>query len=116
MSELKKQFNPEFINRIDEIVVFNRLSKEDIKKIATLLINQTKLRMSRYSIEITENLMNQIISEGYNIEYGARPLKRSIQKLVENPLADYIVKTQGKVTYLTIDFINGESVVKESKS
>ncbi len=110
MSEVKKVFNPEFINRLDEIIIFNKLEKEDIKKIAELIINDTKKRIEdKVKIEISENLKNEIVKEGFSEEYGARPLKRAIQKLVENPIADYLIESSEKhQSHISLDYKNGE--------
>ena len=111
LSELKKELKPEFINRIDEVIVFNRLSKENVSIIAKNLINEVVARLPQYNITIDKSILDAVIKEGYSVEYGARPIKRSIQKLVENPLADYIINTKGKVQKIKLSYQNNESVV-----
>tara|TARA_B100000963_G_scaffold61897_2_gene49961 strand:- start:2850 stop:5381 length:2532 start_codon:yes stop_codon:yes gene_type:complete len=93
---LKKAFSPEFLNRVDEIVVFNSLDKNDLKKIIEieieLLVKRTK--EIGYNITISKKAIDFICDKGFDKKYGARPLKRAIQKYVEDLLAEEIVKTQ----------------------
>ena len=86
---LKKVFKPEFLNRIDEVIVFHMLSKEDLRKIVDIQLNYLKERMNARKIELefTDNARQQIMDEGYDPVFGARPLKRTIQQRLENPLA-----------------------------
>jgi len=93
LSELKKTFNPEFLNRIDEVVVFNSLDKESILKIIDILIDDVRKRLSEKGLDlrITKRAKEFIAKEGYNPMYGARPLKRAIQKHIENPLSEELI-------------------------
>jgi len=93
LSELKKTFNPEFLNRIDEVVVFNSLDKESILKIVDILIDDVRKRLSEKGLElrITKKAKEFIAKEGYNPMYGARHLKRAIQKHVESPLSEELI-------------------------
>ncbi|MHC4570748.1 MAG: ATP-dependent chaperone ClpB [Planctomycetota bacterium] len=86
---LKQHFKPEFLNRIDEVIVFHMLSKEDLRKIVDIQLNYLGERMNarKIKIEFTENARQQIMDEGYDPSFGARPLKRTIQQRLENPLA-----------------------------
>ena len=95
---LKQIFRPEFLNRIDEIVTFKPLDREELKKICDLLLADIKERLSQkdISIEITEKAKDVILDNGYDSKYGARPLKRSIQKLLEDKLAK--LSLTGKLT------------------
>lgn len=88
-----KHFRPEFINRIDEIVVFHPLDKEQIRHIAVIQINRLRQRLSErdFGIAITDEALDYLVTTGYDPVYGARPLKRSIQQHVENPLAQEIL-------------------------
>ena len=92
--ELKNKFAPEFINRIDEIIYFKDLGKEEILKIVDLELEKTVKRASDigYPIEITENLKEHLVEVGYHPKYGARPLKRSIQRWVDDIITDYIIE------------------------
>jgi len=95
---LKKAFSPEFLNRVDEIVVFNSLEKDDLKKIIKIeldhLIKRTK--DAGYDIKVTPKALNFLCEKGFDKKYGARPLKRAIQKYVEDLLAEEIIKTKLK--------------------
>jgi ATP-dependent Clp protease ATP-binding subunit ClpB len=86
---LKKVFKPEFLNRIDEVIVFHMLTKEDLRKIVDIQLNYLSERMNarKIGIEFTDDARKQIMDEGYDPVFGARPLKRTIQQRLENPLA-----------------------------
>src|SRR3982750_2395993 len=94
MSEVKNQFRPEFVNRIDEIVVFHALGDEHIKQIARIQLATLKTRLARmdYGFEISDNAVAELAKVGFDPVYGARPLKRAIQSTVENPLAKAILE------------------------
>lgn len=87
MEAIKNNFRPEFINRIDEIIVFNPLTKEDIKKILDIIIKEFKNKTKDFSVSFSEKAINYLIENGYNEEYGARPLKRFFQEKIENYFA-----------------------------
>jgi ATP-dependent Clp protease ATP-binding subunit ClpB len=93
MGVVSKHFRPEFINRIDEIVVFHPLDQEQIKKIAGIQMNRLRSRLASrdYGISITDEALDYLAATGYDPVYGARPLKRSIQQHIENPLAQEIL-------------------------
>ena len=93
MGELKKQFRPEFINRIDEIIVFHKLNNEDIKQIIDIMINQVTKRMKEkgYNLEIEDSVKELIAKKGIDTNYGARPLKRAIQNILEDKVAEEIL-------------------------
>ena len=95
---IKNHFKPEFINRIDEIIIFENLNKKQIESIATIQINNLKLRLNALNLklDISPQIMNLIIENGYSPVLGARPLKRSIQKLIENPLSAQIIADKFK--------------------
>ena len=95
---LKQHFRPEFLNRIDEIVTFKPLSKDDLVKICDLLLKdiKTKLAEKNVTLTVTDSAKELILKDGYDAKYGARPLKRSIQKLLEDKLARF--KLTGKIT------------------
>jgi len=86
---LKQHFKPEFLNRIDEVIVFHMLTKEDLRKIVGIQLGYLRGRMNarKIGIEFTDNARKQIMDEGYDPAFGARPLKRTIQQRLENPLA-----------------------------
>lgn len=93
ISELKKNFKPEFLNRVDEIVVFKMLDKNDISKITRIMIDKLQERLDEKGIKlnIKQSAIDVISKDGYSLEYGARPLIRSIQKLLENEIAQKIL-------------------------
>lgn len=92
--ELKKAFRPEFLNRIDETIVFHSLEKKHMKDIVTLMIKQLQQRLKGQDIEfsLTEKAIEKIANEGFDPEYGARPLRRSIQKNIEDLLSEELLK------------------------
>ena len=90
---LKRTFSPEFLNRIDDVVVFNSLTKEDIFNIIDILMKGVEKRLQNlgFSLELTEAAKDFIADKGYDVQYGARPLHRAIQKYLEDPLAEEIL-------------------------
>ncbi len=115
MEEMKKAFRPEFLNRIDEIIVFHALEKKHLKKIVTLMAEQLVKRLAEQDItlELTEAAKEKISDEGYDPEYGARPLRRAIQKHVEDRLSEELLKgTVLKGQKVIIDVENGEFVIR----
>ena len=112
-NELKNHFKPEFINRVDDIIYFNSLGEEVIKKIVNKFIKELEERLSKLqiSINISDRALTEIVNEGFDKIYGARPLKRFIQKEIETPLAREIIKGAIKEKSLVqIDFINDEFI------
>ncbi len=94
-SEVKKVFNPEFLNRVDEIVVFNPLGKKEMAKIVNILLKDVvvRARVRGFKIELTNEAEELLIEKGFDPEYGARPLKRTIQRLLEDPLSEKLLTT-----------------------
>jgi ATP-dependent Clp protease ATP-binding subunit ClpC len=93
MGEVKKLFRPEFVNRVDEIIVFHALEKEDIDKIALHMMNDVAKRIKERGIEleVTSEAAQVAAKAGYDLQYGARPLRRAIQRLVEDALSEEIL-------------------------
>ncbi len=93
LSELKKTFRPELLNRIDDVIVFHELSHNEIKKIVDLLMKRVKEQLAEQEIEIilSDDARETLVSEGYDPVYGARPLRRAIQKLIEDPLSEKVL-------------------------
>lgn len=91
--ELKGYFRPEFLNRLDEIIVFRQLNKEEVKEIAELMLREVFSRLTEKEIrlEVTDRFKERLIDEGYNPSYGARPLRRAIMRLLEDVLAEEIL-------------------------
>ncbi|MCF6334732.1 MAG: ATP-dependent Clp protease ATP-binding subunit, partial [Spirochaetales bacterium] len=94
MNELKKQFRPEFINRVDEIIVFESLSKVQLREILDVLLAEVKMRLLQMNIiiDIKNSVKEFLIETGFDIKYGARPLRRAIQKEIEDPLSMEILQ------------------------
>jgi len=93
MSELKKVFRPELLNRIDEVIVFHKLTKEEIKVIVDLLMKRLRDQMGVHAadISLTEEAKELLVEKGYDPTMGARPLRRAIQRYIEDPLADFVL-------------------------
>ena len=122
--ELKKTFAPEFLNRIDEIITFNSLTKEDIYKIIDIELEKVigRIRKMDFDLELSDGAKEYISEKGYDPEYGARPLKRAIQKYIEDPLTEEIIKSnpkKGSKMSLEYDKENDSmvvNIVKEKKT
>ena len=102
---LEKTFAPEFLNRIDEVIIFDQLSQESIRKIIDLELQGLLQRTGElgYDIRLSEEAKDFIATKGYDVQYGARPLRRAIQKYVEDPLADIILDDEKKGSTLTFN-------------
>ena len=94
MGELKRAFRPEFLNRVDEIIVFNQLTKPEIQQIAGRLLEQTKKRLAAMDMNVSfdDSVIAMVADEGFDPVYGARPLKRAIQTKIEDPLSEKILE------------------------
>ncbi|MBW4683565.1 MAG: ATP-dependent Clp protease ATP-binding subunit [Komarekiella atlantica HA4396-MV6] len=94
--ELKSYFRPEFLNRVDEIIVFTQLSKDEVKQIADIMLRDVSTRLTEKGItlEVTERFKELVVQEGYNPSYGARPLRRAIMRLLEDSLAEALLSSQ----------------------
>ncbi|AMX84871.1 ATP-dependent Clp protease ATP-binding subunit ClpC [Geobacillus subterraneus] len=114
MDELKKAFRPEFLNRIDEIIVFHSLEKDHLKQIVRLMADTLvkRLREQDIDLELTEAAIEKIAAEGFDPEYGARPLRRALQKHIEDRLSEELLKgTIAKGQKVAVDVKDGEFVV-----
>ena len=105
MKALEEFLRPEFINRVDEVVCFNQLSEDNFASIAVLMLNELKDLMAEKGIEITWNddVISYLVEKGYSVTYGARNLRRLIQKEIEDPMAEEIIKANGKTKKIAID-------------
>ena len=94
MGDLKKVFRPEFLNRIDEVIVFHKLSRNEIKVIIDLLIGRVRTQISEHELQLdlTEEAKDLLVEKGWDPSMGARPLRRAIQRYIEDPLADEVLK------------------------
>jgi ATP-dependent Clp protease ATP-binding subunit ClpC len=105
--ELKKKFAPEFINRLDEIIYFRDLGKEEILKIVDLELTKTKSRAADLGFEliVTEDMKSHLVEVGYDPQFGARPLKRAIQRWIDDYITEFIIDNDPKEgTELTISY------------
>src|SRR5439155_6846062 len=93
MGDLKKVFRPELLNRIDEIIVFPKLTKDEILRIVDLLLNRLRVQMAEHevTIELMDEAKELLVEKGYDPAMGARPLRRAIQRFIEDPLADFVL-------------------------
>jgi ATP-dependent Clp protease ATP-binding subunit ClpC len=96
MGELKKVFRPEFLNRIDEVIVFHKLSKDQIKEIVDLLLMRIRESMAEreLQLELSDEAKDLLVDKGWDPAMGARPLRRAIQRYIEDPLADFVLRSQ----------------------
>ena len=106
--EMKQYFRPEFLNRLDDIIVFRQLSKDEVKQITDIMLNEVSARLSERLIEIkvTENFKNHLVEVGYDPSYGARPLRRAIMSLLEDGLAEAMLSGQlkdGDTAFVDVD-------------
>jgi len=111
MDALRQQFRPEFLNRVDEIIVFKALSKEDIKQIVEIQVEQLKKRLEdrKLTIELTDSAKEALAEEGFDPVYGARPLKRTIQRRIQDPLAMKILAGEiHEGDTVRVDYAGGE--------
>ncbi|MDD6847494.1 MAG: ATP-dependent Clp protease ATP-binding subunit [Oscillospiraceae bacterium] len=111
MSELKNMFRPEFLNRVDDIIVFNKLSETDIKEIAEKMLENLKARLKTMDItlDFTDKALTELASVGFDEVYGARPLRRAITSKIEDPLSEQIL--EGKIqknSHVTCDYSDSE--------
>src|SRR3954470_8083661 len=119
MGEVKTQFRPEFVNRIDEIVVFHGLGEEHIKSIARIQLNVLKARLAKmdYGFEIADAAVTELAKVGFDPVYGARPLKRAIQSEIENPLAKAILEGRfAPKDTIRVDWRGGKMVFEKKPS
>lgn len=96
MEELKRAFRPEFLNRLDDIVIFKHLTRTDMRRIVDIMIKdlESRLKERGMTIELTDDLKDKVSTQGYKRAYGARPMKRSIQKLLEDPISDALLSQE----------------------
>jgi len=95
--ELKQYFRPEFLNRLDEIIVFRQLTKDEVREIADIMLNEVfeRIKQQEIQLDVTERFKNRLVDEGYNPSYGARPLRRAVMRMLEDSLAEEVLS--GKI-------------------
>jgi ATP-dependent Clp protease ATP-binding subunit ClpC len=118
---LKKTFAPEFLNRIDDVIMFNALEREDIHKIIEIELKKLIARIDDlgYKLQLSEGAKDYIADKGFDKKYGARPLKRAIQKYIEDALAEEIVNSQlkeGDTIFMDFDTKADELTIKIEKA
>ena len=115
--ELKKKFAPEFINRLDEIIVFNTLNDEDVKKIVMVEINKLVKRLTglKLNVSFDQSVIDFVSKVGFDEVYGARPLKRAIQEKLEDYISDEVLKGNIKEEKLYTIKIEEENVICEEQ-
>ena len=113
MQEVKKEFKPEFLNRIDEVIVFHKLSKEDVEKIIDNMLKTVQNRMLNQNIkfEVDESAKELIAKEGTDLNYGARPLRRAIQNLIEDKIAEGILNNEIKPKKKVLLSAKGDTII-----
>ena len=113
MQELKKELKPEFINRIDEIVIFHKLEKNEIKKIVDIMLEKLlkRLNSQEYYLEIDDSVKDFIVDKGFNKEFGARPIRRAMQNYLEDLLADEILNQNIKKNEKKVILANCEKII-----
>ena len=118
LSSLKEAFRPEFLNRIDEIVVFHPLSRENIKLVTDRLIAQTSklLAQRQLTLEVSEKARNWLVKNGYDPNFGARPMRRLIQKEIENAISTLIIDSKIKEGEKLLVEVEKDKIVITKKS
>jgi ATP-dependent Clp protease ATP-binding subunit ClpB len=119
VGDLRDHFRPEFLNRIDEIIVFHSLNEEHLKKIVEIQLSGLRKRLEERHIELqfTDRAIAHLVEVGYDPAYGARPLKRAIQRGVETPLARKLLAGEIRDNQIVrVDLVNGALVFEGSKS
>jgi ATP-dependent Clp protease ATP-binding subunit ClpC len=116
--ELKKKFSPEFINRIEEIIYFNDLTRDDIKKILSIELDKSlnRLKLLGFGAELDDSIIDKLIEVGYDPQYGARPLKRAIQKWIDDYVTEFIISNnpkEGTQLFISYDSELDSTVVSE---
>lgn len=113
--ELKQYFRPEFLNRLDEIIVFRQLTKDEVKEISDIMLKEVMNRLQEQGItlEVTERFKDRLVEEGYNPSYGARPLRRAIMRLLEDSLAEEILS--GRISDGDTAVVDVDETTKEVK-
>jgi ATP-dependent Clp protease ATP-binding subunit ClpC len=118
LDELKRTFRPEFLNRIDEIIVFHALAKEHVQAIVDLMLKEVAERLKEHDLklEVTQEAKELLAKEGFDPTFGARPLRRAIQRLVENPLSEEMLAGRFHAgDTVTVDAVEGKIVFRPAE-
>jgi ATP-dependent Clp protease ATP-binding subunit ClpC len=114
MGDVKKMFRPELLNRIDEIIVFQKLTKDEIKQIVDLLMRRLReqMKVHEVAIELTDAAKDFMVDKGYDPTMGARPLRRAIQRYIEDPLADFVLgRSLEAGSTVVVDHVDGNEEI-----
>jgi len=117
MGEAKKMFRPEFLNRLDEIIVFHELTEKQLRQIVDLMVKDLKRRLAEreLEVEITDKAKSWLAKEGYDPVYGARPLRRALERYVENPLSTKLLRGEfGQGDIIVVD-LGGKGLTFSAK-
>jgi ATP-dependent Clp protease ATP-binding subunit ClpC len=116
--ELKAYFRPEFLNRVDDIIVFTQLNKDEVKQIAEIMLRDvgSRLKDKDMTLEVTEAFKEKVVQEGYDPSYGARPLRRAIVRLLEDSLVEAILSGEIADGDKAIVDVDDDGQVKVRKS
>ena len=111
--ELKRVFRPEFLNRIDESIVFHQLTAENIRQIVDLMLGSVRKQVAQQGMEllVTEDVMERLAKDGFDPQYGARPLRRAVQRLIEDPLSEEVLLGRFSLGDTIVAELDGESVI-----
>jgi ATP-dependent Clp protease ATP-binding subunit ClpC len=112
--ELKQYFRPEFLNRLDEIIVFRQLTRDEVKHIAEIMLKEVfgRMRDKGIHLSVTEAFKERLVEEGYNPSYGARPLRRAVMRLLEDSLAEEFLSGRlGEGDHAVVDVNDQKQVV-----
>jgi ATP-dependent Clp protease ATP-binding subunit ClpC len=130
LDSMKREFRPEFLNRVDEIIVFHPLTDKELKEIAGLMIAdvQKQVKFQEMELAVSEAAKEIIVKEGYEPKFGARPLRRAVQRLIENPLSNQIIEgkfkagdkikadaSEGKIVFEKAGSLKGQEKEKEKE-
>ena len=112
--ELKQYFRPEFLNRLDEIIVFRQLTKDEVGQIAEIMLKEVfeRISMKGIQLEVTDRFKTRLIDEGYNPSYGARPLRRAVMRLLEDSLAEEVLSEKIKAGDTAVVDVGEDNKVK----
>ena len=116
LADMKREFRPEFLNRIDEIIVFHPLDEAELKQIAGLILSdlQKQVEDQEMKLDVSEAVKEKVIKEGFDPKFGARPLRRSVQQLLENPLSNEIIAGKFKEgDSISADVVDGKIVFEK---